>query len=65
MFEEHLRAVQPDSPLLEDVGGSLYLRRDVDVHHINETKDDNRLENLEAMTKGEHTALHNTGRKRG
>ena len=28
------------------------------VHHINEDKGDNRPENLEVMTKGEHNALH-------
>lgn len=28
------------------------------VHHINEKRDDNRIENLKLMTKNEHTALH-------
>jgi hypothetical protein len=34
------------------------------VHHINRNRLDNRIENLQLMTKGEHTTLHNTGKSR-
>src|SRR5699024_4851703 len=34
------------------------------VHHLNETKHDNRLNNLELMDHGEHTRLHHIEAKR-
>lgn len=35
------------------------------VHHINENQRDNRLENLQVMSRAEHTRMHNTGRPKG
>ena len=32
------------------------------VHHINHDKTDNRIENLEIMSRAEHTRLHSTGK---
>ena len=36
------------------------LKDEYDIHHINEIKTDNRLENLQILTRAEHRALHNT-----
>ena len=54
VMEEHLRATQPDSPALVDVNGVKYLRRDWDVHHLNQDKTDDRLENLQTLQHDEH-----------
>ncbi len=34
------------------------------IHHINRDRLDNRIENLQLMTNGQHTTLHNTGKSR-
>jgi hypothetical protein len=47
---------------------SKYLKRPLEkgeeVHHINENKHDNRIENLQLILHSEHTRLHTKGRKR-
>ena len=45
-------AFHPDAPV-----------KGYDVHHLNEDKTDNRLENLQLLTHSEHTSLHSTGEK--
>lgn len=48
-----------DSKYFDIISGKHYLKKSVDVHHINFDHNDNRIENLIPLTRAEHTKLHN------
>ena len=48
-----------DDKYFEVINGKHYLKKNVDVHHINFNHNDNRIENLIPLTRAEHTKLHN------
>jgi len=59
VMENYLKTNEPDSDNLVDVNGELFLSPDILVHHMNENKLDNRLENLMCLNLSEHVTLHN------
>ena len=58
VVERHLRETDPGSPYLIRLGDQLYLRREFVVHHMDEIKDNNVIENLRPMTRKEHRRWH-------
>lgn len=48
--------------IMEEFIGRRIIKGEV-VHHINEIKSDNRIENLQLMTKAEHMSHHKLGKK--
>jgi len=59
VMEQHLRVTEPRSAYLIQLGGQLYLRPEFIVHHMDEIKDNNVIENLQPMTRPEHKRWHN------
>lgn len=65
---EHRLVVEENADKFDEkcfivIDGNKYLKREYEVHHKNEIKTDNRIENLVVLTKAEHRRLHNSQRK--
>lgn len=48
-----------NSKYFEKINNRIVLKKNIDVHHLNFNHDDNRIENLVPLTRGEHTTIHN------
>lgn len=59
VVERHLLETNPKSPCLVKLGENYYLNPELVVHHKNLDRKDNRVENLQVMTNGDHQGLHN------
>lgn len=58
VIERNYKKFSPE--YFEEVDGMIVLKQCYEVHHKNENKQDNRLENLEILTKSEHISYHNS-----
>lgn len=62
VMERWLRENEPDSPFLIRLGALLYLSPDFIVHHHDENRRNNAIENLSCMTIAEHNRHHSRAR---
>lgn len=58
VMEGMLCSAVPSHKFLVEIDGALYLRPEIEVHHINGVRDDNRPNNLLACTGTAHKAIH-------
>lgn len=58
VMERYLVEHEPSSSHLVSIDGGLYLRPELHVHHIDEDKANNRLENLICVSAADHRKLH-------
>lgn len=59
VMENWLLANDPGSQFLVEVNGRMVLSRAYEVHHKDEDKSNNAIDNLECLTPSEHRAVHN------
>lgn len=57
-MEERMRSEVPNHHFLTEIDGIKYLKRNIHVHHKNEVKDCNDIENLVACTSSGHRDIH-------
>lgn len=62
-YKEHRYVVEQNHNLFDDkyfiiINKNYYLKPEIEVHHKNENTLDNRIENLQPLTKSEHKKLH-------
>lgn len=63
VMEEYLKQNDPHNKALIEIGGNLYLSPDYDVHHRDENRQNNKIENLLVLTKSDHKRLHESLKK--
>lgn len=62
VMERWLRLKDESSPFLIKLGNQWYLSPEFIVHHIDENKRNNSINNLSCLTAAEHTGLHSRAR---
>lgn len=59
VMETRMRKEVPEHRFLINHAGVLYLRPEIEIHHIDEARRNNAFENLLACTSGAHRSIHN------